>query len=89
MLFPLTPEYISYADVGLEEELFVSAKPNIELLLQGQFKYHVDFEHLSIGDDIGMICVSHPTNPIGNVITDGELMKLSWIYWHSSAIFRW
>lgn len=61
VLFPLTPEYIGYADVGLEEELFVSAKPNIELLPEGQFKYHVDFEHLSIGDDIGMIYVSRPT----------------------------
>lgn len=29
VLFPLTPEYIGYADVGLEEELFVSAKPNL------------------------------------------------------------
>ncbi|MGV8293946.1 aminotransferase class I/II-fold pyridoxal phosphate-dependent enzyme, partial [Pseudomonas aeruginosa] len=48
----------------------------IELLPDGQFKYHVDFEHLTIGDDIGMICVSRPTNPTGNVITDEELMKL-------------
>lgn len=76
VLFPLAPEYIGYADAGLDEGLFVSAKPNIELLPDGQFKYHVDFEHLTIGDDIGMICVSRPTNPTGNVITDEELMKL-------------
>lgn len=76
VLFPLIPEYIGYADIGLEEELFVSAKPNIELLPEGQFKYHIDFQHLSIGDDIGMICVSRPTNPTGNVITDEELRKL-------------
>ena len=76
VLFPLAPEYIGYADAGLEEDLFVSARPNIELLPEGQFKYHVDFEHLHIGEETGMICVSRPTNPTGNVITDDELMKL-------------
>ncbi|HKM98182.1 MAG TPA: valine--pyruvate transaminase [Buttiauxella sp.] len=76
VLFPLAPEYIGYADSGLEEDLFVSTRPNIELLPEGQFKYHVDFEHLRIGPDTGMICVSRPTNPTGNVITDEELIKL-------------
>lgn len=76
VLFPLAPEYIGYADAGLQEEMFVSAKPTIELLPEGQFKYHVDFDHLSIGDDIGLICVSRPTNPTGNVLTDEELYRL-------------
>ncbi|PKH23635.1 valine--pyruvate transaminase [Enterobacterales bacterium CwR94] len=76
VLFPLAPEYLGYADAGLDDDLFVSTKPNIELLPEGQFKYHVDFEHLHIGDDTGMICVSRPTNPTGNVITDEELIKL-------------
>lgn len=76
VLFPLAPEYLGYADAGLEEELFVSAKPNIELLPEGQFKYHVDFEHLPMNDEVGLICVSRPTNPTGNVITDEELIQL-------------
>lgn len=76
VLFPLAPEYLGYADAGLDEDLFVSAKPNIELLPEGQFKYHVDFDHLHIGEDIGLICVSRPTNPTGNVITDEELIRL-------------
>ncbi len=76
MLFPLAPEYIGYADAGLDEDLFVSAKPTIELLPEGQFKYHVDFEHLNISDDVGLICVSRPTNPTGNVLTDEELIRL-------------
>ncbi len=76
VLFPLAPEYLGYADAGLEEDLFVSAKPNIELLPEGQFKYHVDFEHLPLNDDVGLICVSRPTNPTGNVITDEELLQL-------------
>ncbi|MEG0866449.1 MAG: valine--pyruvate transaminase [Hafnia sp.] len=76
VLFPLAPEYIGYADAGLDEDLFVSAKPTIELLPEGQFKYHVDFEHLNISDDVGLICVSRPTNPTGNVLTDEELIRL-------------
>jgi len=76
VLFPLAPEYLGYADAGLDEDLFVSAKPTIELLPEGQFKYHVDFDHLHIGEDIGLVCVSRPTNPTGNVITDEELIRL-------------
>ncbi|WP_264273204.1 valine--pyruvate transaminase [Duffyella gerundensis] len=76
VLFPLAPEYLGYADAGLDESLFVSARPNIELLPEGQFKYHVDFENLYIGEETGLICVSRPTNPTGNVITDEELLKL-------------
>ncbi|NIF24447.1 valine--pyruvate transaminase [Candidatus Pantoea multigeneris] len=76
VLFPLAPEYLGYADAGLDEGLFVAAKPNIELLPEGQFKYHVDFEHLPLQEDIGLICVSRPTNPTGNVITDDELRQL-------------
>ncbi|MBJ3814310.1 valine--pyruvate transaminase [Shimwellia pseudoproteus] len=76
VLFPLAPEYIGYADAGLEDDLFVSTRPNIELLPDGQFKYYVDFDRLHIGEDTGMICVSRPTNPTGNVITDEEVMRL-------------
>ncbi|AHF75209.1 Valine-pyruvate aminotransferase [Sodalis praecaptivus] len=76
VLFPLAPEYLGYSDAGLEENMFVATKPTLSLLPEGQFKYHVDFEHLKVGDDIGLICVSRPTNPTGNVITDEELLKL-------------
>ncbi|WP_315708763.1 valine--pyruvate transaminase [Brenneria uluponensis] len=76
VLFPLAPEYIGYADSGLDEDMFVSVRPQIEHLPEGQFKYHVDFEKLHITDDIGLICVSRPTNPTGNVLTDEELRHL-------------
>ncbi|AKH63526.1 MULTISPECIES: valine--pyruvate transaminase [Photorhabdus] len=79
VLFPLTPEYIGYSDSGLDEGLFVANKPNIELLPEGQFKYRVDFDHLNITEDIGLICVSRPTNPTGNVITDEELQRLDYL----------
>lgn len=77
VLFPLIPEYIGYADVGLSPDLFAAKKPQIEHLDEHTFKYHVDFDSLRIADDIGAICVSRPTNPTGNVLTNCELEKLS------------
>jgi valine--pyruvate aminotransferase len=77
ILLPLTPEYIGYTDIGLADDFFVAARPEITLLDDHMFKYHVDFNALRIGDDIGAICVSRPTNPTGNVLTQGELEKLS------------
>ena len=76
VLFPLAPEYIGYGDGALSEDHFVACKPTISRLENGLFKYHVDFEQLEVGDDIGLICVSRPTNPTGNVLTDEEVMRL-------------
>ena len=73
---PLAPEYIGYADLGLEENLFLSTRPKIELLDDQMFKYRVDFDRLTIGEETGAICVSRPTNPTGNVITDEEIGQL-------------
>jgi len=76
ILFPLTPEYIGYADAGLSDDFFTAQRPSIELLDNGLFKYHVDFQSLEIGDNIGALCVSRPTNPTGNVLTDEEIQRL-------------
>ena len=76
VLLPLTPEYIGYADVGLDDDLFISYRPEIEHLPGRQFKYRVDFDALQVTDDIGAICVSRPTNPTGNVLTDEEIDRL-------------
>jgi len=73
---PLTPEYIGYTDLGVEEDLFVSTRPRIEYLEDRMFKYRVDFERIEIGSETGAICVSRPTNPTGNVISDREVNKL-------------
>ena len=77
ILFPLAPEYIGYCDVGLADDLFTADKPLIEHLDNRLFKYHIDFEHLRVPDDVGAICVSRPTNPTGNVLTDAEMRRLS------------
>jgi len=79
ILLPLTPEYIGYADQGLTDDFFRSIRPRIELKEDNLFKYRVDFDHLEITDDIGAICVSRPTNPTGNVLTDDEITGLAGI----------
>ena len=76
ILFPLAPEYVGYADQGLADDMFISVKPTIHMLGNKQFKYQIDFDALVIDKNIGAICVSRPTNPTGNVITDDELAKL-------------
>ncbi len=76
ILLPLTPEYIGYADQGVTAGMFIANRPAIEHLDDDLFKYHVDFDKLTVGDDIGAICVSRPTNPTGNVLTDDEVAKL-------------
>ena len=73
---PLAPEYIGYADLGASDSFFISNRPRIELLEDKLFKYHVDFANLNIGDETGAICVSRPTNPTGNVLTDEEIAHL-------------
>ncbi|NPA91405.1 MAG: valine--pyruvate transaminase [Chloroflexi bacterium] len=77
ILFPLTPEYIGYADVGLSDNFFVTTRPEITFVDDHTFKYHIDFDALPIGEDVGAICVSRPTNPTGNVLTDEEVQRLS------------
>ena len=76
ILLPMAPEYIGYADLGLCDDFFVSARPRIELIGANRFKYHVDFDNLRIGEEIGALCVSRPTNPTGNVLTDEEVRGL-------------
>ena len=79
ILLPLTPEYIGYSDLGLEPDMLISARPRIELLGSHLFKYRLDLEGLKdlMDDSIGAICVSRPTNPTGNVLTDSEVDQLT------------
>jgi valine--pyruvate aminotransferase len=76
ILLPLAPEYIGYGDAGIDEDIFISYRPEIEMLDNRLFKYHVDFSQLKVDDSIAAICASRPTNPTGNVLTDEEVQKL-------------
>lgn len=74
--FPLAPEYLGYSDLGIDEEFFVASRPSIEFLPDGFFKYHVDFGQMQVTGSTGALCVSRPTNPTGNVLSDDEMQRL-------------
>jgi len=76
ILLPMTPEYIGYSDVALSDNLVISHRPKIEKLDKHTFKYHVDFDDLEITCNTGALCVSRPTNPTGNVLSDDEMNHL-------------
>ena len=76
VLMPVTPEYIGYQDVGLTDGMLTALKPSIEEFEDRTFKYRLDVRNLSVGADIGALCVSRPTNPTGNVLTDAEIDSL-------------
>ncbi len=81
ILFPLVPEYIGYADQGIEADTFVTLPASIELIGEHEFKYHVDIPlvsaYLDGHPEVGAICVSRPTNPTGNVLTGDEIRALA------------
>ena len=76
VLLPLAPEYIGYGDQGLSNDFFSAARPAIQHLDDHVFKYRVDFDAIHVGNHTGAICVSRPTNPTGNVLTDDEITRL-------------
>ena len=77
ILLPLVPEYIGYANQSISGDLFRAVKPRIDLTGPHEFKYRVDFDSLAVSDDVAAICLSRPTNPTGNVLTDEEIAHLS------------
>jgi valine--pyruvate aminotransferase len=86
ILLPLSPEYIGYTDLCAEPDGILARRPLIDLCESEsgidpgegrRFKYRVSFEDLAIGEDIGAVCLSRPTNPSGNVISYLDLKRLA------------
>jgi valine--pyruvate aminotransferase len=77
ILLPLVPEYIGYMNQGLAPGLLRAVQPRVEFLSGHRFKYHVDFDQLAISEDVAALCVSRPTNPSGNVLTNNEVHRLA------------
>ena len=76
ILLPMAPEYIGYGDVGLDGDFFQATRPALEKFADRSFKYRVDFDRLKVDASVGALCVSRPTNPTGNVLTDAEVARL-------------
>ena len=77
ILFPLAPEYIGYANLGVTPDMLTAVPPLVEHDEEGFFKYRIDFDRLVIDESVAALCVSRPTNPTGNVLTDGEMRQLA------------
>lgn len=77
---PLSPEYVGYRDIGLGPDFFSATRPRIEKLADGQFKYHVDLDALAADPNLvsrtAALCISRPSNPTGNVVSNEELRAL-------------
>ena len=76
ILLPLAPEYIGYADIGFAPGVVTARRSTVHELGDKLFKYGVDFDGLDAVEHVGALCVSRPTNPTGNVVTDAEVERL-------------
>ena len=76
VVLPLVPEYIGYANQGWMGNYFRACRPIIDVLDETTFKYRVDFDSLRLTKSDAAICVSRPTNPTGNVLTNDEISRL-------------
>jgi valine--pyruvate aminotransferase len=79
ILLPLVPEYIGYANQGAASDLFTACRPRVETSPDRTFKYRIDFDAVEarLTGEVAAVCVSRPTNPTGNVLTDDEMRQLS------------
>ncbi|MEG2970433.1 MAG: valine--pyruvate transaminase [Akkermansia sp.] len=77
ILFPLCPDYVGYQAQALAgKSMFRGIRPTIKRIDKHYFKYLIDFDSLDIRPETAALCMSRPTNPTGNVVTDDELAQL-------------
>jgi valine--pyruvate aminotransferase len=76
ILLPMVPDYLGYADTGLDSGMFQSLRPIIEDHEPPFFKYKIDFDALELDENIAAVCLSRPANPSGNIVTDQEIAEL-------------
>ena len=76
VMLPLAPEYIGYTDVGIVDDMLLSKPGAIDIQDENTFKYRLDFTAADLTDEVGLVCVSRPTNPTGNVLTNDEVSQL-------------
>jgi valine--pyruvate aminotransferase len=76
---PIAPEYVGYNDMGRQARPILRSTPaRIDLIGDQQFKYGIDLERFEVSiKTSGAVCLSRPTNPSGNVVTDAELTHVA------------
>ena len=76
---PIAPEYVGYNDMSRQDgPILKSTAARIDLLPERQFKYGVNLAEFSVDSaTTGAVCLSRPTNPSGNVVSDSELSQVA------------
>ena len=77
ILLPQCPEYIGYSDLCIDRDALMAVPSRIEFGAPNRFRYTLDFDALNIDESIAALCISRPTNPTGNVISDQEYARLA------------
>lgn len=93
ILLPLQPEYIGYADQGIDPQLYVACRPRM-VWPRGEdghvFRYEVDLDAVAdrlAAGDIAAALVSRPANPTGGVLSDAEIQALTELTAQHGAYF--
>ena len=77
IVLPQAPEYIGYSQSGVEDDVLRACRARIELVGEDRFRYQVDFDALTLGEDDAAMCISRPSNPTGKLAGDDEMSRLS------------
>jgi valine--pyruvate aminotransferase len=77
VLLPVTPDYTGFGGINLDPAMILGQAPIIHKDLENHtFKYHADLENLKIDESIGLIILSRPNNPTGNILDKEEVIKI-------------
>ncbi|MCF0234637.1 MAG: aminotransferase class I/II-fold pyridoxal phosphate-dependent enzyme, partial [Thermoguttaceae bacterium] len=89
ILIPASPDYVGYADIGVDPSMFVAAPAKIvyppDLSAPApltMFRYEVDFdavERVVAQNDVAAILISRPSNPSGCLMKRSDLTRLAQI----------
>lgn len=78
ILLPQTPEYIGYSGLCLQPGCLRAVDSLTVDTSAARFRYAIDTDRLALDPaETAAICLSRPTNPTGNVCSDGELAMLA------------
>lgn len=78
VLLPQSPDYTGYWWMWLEDDMFISSTPQYELDEKNKrFVYKIDTSSFPEDkSEVGVIILSRPCNPTGNIITAEELKSI-------------
>lgn len=75
ILLPIVPEYIGYADQSIADHTFIASPPNVVTTGKNRFRYELNQTTFDL-KDVGVLALSRPTNPTGNVLS---LSDIEWM----------